>query len=550
MLEDLAGRVEIWSPATAAWATARKGQALEEGSSIRTQDSSQARLRFPDGSVIQLDNKTTFEMSSIGSQKTELNLLKGKLKAFVRGLFTSRMQIRTPTAVAAIRGTELSISADENRSDMSVQEGRMEVQDNSGKELVIGSEERVEIGKEGHSEPQLASLNDPEVKPAFNPYTLQRELVRDQVVEGLQGEFARELKKSEYQLGKSLTDVYGRRVRLESFITRTAPNEIKFVFLNFRQNRFDHGFMRQKFANPLPERLSRLGGVFHEAFGMPGSKPLNWLTEMEMFATNTIDSYQRLAEFGEPIPVTFTNIFQTCTEAGCTETTVPTTFHMPSFMNYHVRIFGPGYNVIKERFEFTMDPPDAFVGFNAASGVGAANWGFKQYFSGATGTAHTGAGITDFAKLTSPLREPDFGDAVTPGVFSQSGSEFPKFVSFEQPSGPGAMHMRFTRKYPDGKNFTDEFALIDNAGNPLRFPAFGPGGPGTAPGSAEEPKYGDKNREKQGDRKELNWEFRVQADEFQGRDIDLVIDPRIFNALDKGNNNPGCRAGSTRGCTN
>lgn len=524
MLEDLAGRVEVWSPATNAWAQAKIGQPLEEGNAIRTQDASRAMLRFPDGSVIQLDNKTTFEVSSIGSQKTELNLLKGRLKAFVRGLFTSRMQVRTPTAVAAIRGTELSISADENHSEMSVQEGRMEVQDNSGKELVIGSEERVEIGKEGHGEPQLASLNDPEVKPAFNPYTLQRELVRDQVVEGLQGEFARELKKSEYQLGKSLTDVYGRRVRLESYITRTAPNEIKFVFLNFRQNRFDHGFMRQKFNSALPERLGNIGGVFRQAFGVPGAKPFNWLTEMELFASNTVDNYQRLANFGEPIQITFPS-YQACTESGCTSTLVEQKVFIPQTFAYQLRIFGPGYDVIKERFQFDM----------GGTPTDPSTWGFQMYFNGATGNQvglflPAGFDVADYASLKSP----DFGNAITPFVQSASLEETPKFISFEQPSGFDAMHMRFTRMYPDGRKMTDEFALIDNAGNPFRFGQFA---------HMADREGHQQAGEGQRERKEFNWEFRIQADEFKGRDIDLVVDPRIFHALDNGDDNPRRQAG-------
>lgn len=112
------------------------GTALPSGTLIRTGDASSVIIEFPDGSRSQLGAQGALRLNAVreviasGAQQVELQLDQGRIESSVAS--TSRAgggySVRTPAAVAAVRGTEFRISVDE-ASDVRTEtlEGRVDV---------------------------------------------------------------------------------------------------------------------------------------------------------------------------------------------------------------------------------------------------------------------------------------------------------------------------------------------------------------------------------------------------------------------------------------
>jgi hypothetical protein len=103
------------------WMPLRVGQELEPGSTVRTaNDSTVVLFLDQNGPLVKLTENTTlgidkltFEPTGVDTiVDTQLDLKSGRVIGIVRKLSTtSKYEIKTPTGVAGIRGTEYSISA-------------------------------------------------------------------------------------------------------------------------------------------------------------------------------------------------------------------------------------------------------------------------------------------------------------------------------------------------------------------------------------------------------------------------------------------------------
>lgn len=118
------------------------GAALEAGDQLTTHDSSRVRLQLIDGSIINLGPQSELSIDDVVSggpgtdRQISLDLALGALKAFAAPATPrSRFEIRTPSAITAVRGTEWGILATAAQSDILVLSGRVGVRKNevSGK---------------------------------------------------------------------------------------------------------------------------------------------------------------------------------------------------------------------------------------------------------------------------------------------------------------------------------------------------------------------------------------------------------------------------------
>lgn len=116
------GKVEIIRRGTGRVQEAAVNSILWEQDTIRTAADSNVTLRFVDGSttLLQGDSSLTLEKlkgyGDTGMADTNVRLQKGRLHNKVRPKAGpgSRFEIETPSAIAAVRGTEYRISAEEN----------------------------------------------------------------------------------------------------------------------------------------------------------------------------------------------------------------------------------------------------------------------------------------------------------------------------------------------------------------------------------------------------------------------------------------------------
>jgi hypothetical protein len=104
------GRVEIQRNGQAQYAPAEKGSLLFEGDKIKTGELARAAILLDDGSLIRLNanSELLLKDKKPGNQKSRLQLMLGHLWAKVTKQENS-LEIETPTAVAAIKGTQLEL---------------------------------------------------------------------------------------------------------------------------------------------------------------------------------------------------------------------------------------------------------------------------------------------------------------------------------------------------------------------------------------------------------------------------------------------------------
>ncbi len=92
----------------AQWKVAVVGQTLYKGYEIKTDPDSRMDIRFHDNTAIQLSGNSEMSIDNLTVRKLQLNVHSGSLYGKFDKLFKEHdLQVKTPTAFAAIRGTDL-----------------------------------------------------------------------------------------------------------------------------------------------------------------------------------------------------------------------------------------------------------------------------------------------------------------------------------------------------------------------------------------------------------------------------------------------------------
>ncbi|HCC48601.1 MAG TPA: hypothetical protein DEQ38_10885 [Elusimicrobia bacterium] len=147
-LYNLKGTVEI-KAAAGQWAPALKGRPVAEGDAVRTGKGAWCEILFRDGSFIKMDaqSETAAEELKAGAQERvfSFSFLRGRalwLAGKVAPGKKSKFQVRTPSAVCAVRGTDFSVDVSTSgETTVGLFEGRLAVSGaGAEKELAAGSE--------------------------------------------------------------------------------------------------------------------------------------------------------------------------------------------------------------------------------------------------------------------------------------------------------------------------------------------------------------------------------------------------------------------------
>lgn len=500
------GAVEVRSGKD--WRPVAGPEELIEGTEVRTNGSSTAELRFSDGSRIQLAPGTVFKIDKTDTHEMSFSLGLGKLRAAFSGLLSSRVRIRTPTAVAAVRGTVFEIGTNEKTSAIVMAEGVLEVTDNNGKEAVLTSEETLRIGENGMEKPRMVALNSREALQAVRPYAVHQDMARDATRSMLEDLRNRELKSNEAQLGKDVVDAFGRRVRLEEYLLRPDTKSYEILFLSHRQDRFDWGHLIHTFNSAIPNDLSQVPAIVAGAF-LAEKQPTNWLKSSEFYATNTIDAEKEVRTFGAPVQIDFKGY-----NAG-----VSKLLWYPSSIDFTQSIQGPGVvvgaNGWRDQFVQHQDynttvTSNFFWQLNVQPSI-SANTDIAFSASKILG-ANVGQGAslpTDYTSFSVVLDPSNQTDVNNGGLAHTSYDLYqPIDTVFTTPSGPGRADLRAVTTYPDGSTMQVEKFLVSNDGKILDF---------SNPTSTLFGQDGS-----------YNLEINIKSSLFQGRDIDVLIAPEIL----------------------
>ncbi len=149
---SLEGKGDFREDATQAWRAARVKQELSPGQFVRTGELSRMGLAFIDQSQIRINQNTLLQIKEVAppgsASQTVLDLVKGR--AWSQAKSASRgVRIQTPSATAAIRGTDWELSVDdEGRSTLTVLSGEVEFFNDAGRLTVRSNEQATaEVGK-------------------------------------------------------------------------------------------------------------------------------------------------------------------------------------------------------------------------------------------------------------------------------------------------------------------------------------------------------------------------------------------------------------------
>lgn len=321
---------------------------LSAGDSVLTGRGGRVFIQFRDGSQSTIDQNAVFAVEEEKDDSVTLNLTLGKIWCAVSKLANRRFRVRTPTAVAAVRGTEFTVeSFGDKKTSVEVFGGMVAVRGALGDEALVGASQRVDSragrldavqrfearpdprmppakgGEGGAAEPKgppppggrgegerkedgrRGDKGGDERRPqfGFNPDRMKdlvaREAGRFEAQNQRESSAAFDQRNELYQAGKSVIDAFGRRVRVEEFITRPAADAFKFVSVSHREDRTDVATVDVRANAALPADLRQAGNLF----GAPGtSAPAYWAVQQRTMLRNlsTGDSYVQIGVDGAP----------------------------------------------------------------------------------------------------------------------------------------------------------------------------------------------------------------------------------------------------------
>ncbi len=477
-LSETTGRVFLLPAGSTVWAQISRGHVLAAGDRVRTDAGSKAAIDFGDGSRIEIGANGAFTLQESAASQSTLQLSVGRLRAWVKHRLGAKFTVRTPNAVCSVRGTEFAVDVNPSggtRVEMFT--GLLAVADNMGNEALLKDGQRVEVTDKG-----LGKTEGGEQAAAGGGADAKRENAKREVglemsKEEVQAAAALEQKNAVYQQGKAIIDVNGKRVRIEQYIVRPAPDQAKLVILNERADRFDFFYYKWIFNKALPTDLAI---AFRQLPGCIGAaceyNPLSF----ETARSNTQDSMVEVASGGHQVDVN--------NNAVGTGDDVRQAYDQASDSYINLAAGTPFFKTLYNTGRLTFNGVEHYS-YTKAAVVGAGD--IQNEFSTSIAGGH-------LAKtFTTKLRNPPLCG--------------PPNCTFKE---SGVIHEVFYSESDNGKVW-DKFDnyIISDEGKVATYEAFG-----TFSSNVEYKKN------------LLLWNYQtiVTASEFNGRSIDLSVAPELF----------------------
>ena len=143
-LASTTGDVTVLAADGSPEASGEAGMPLEEGDRVVVGEGGSADVALDGGSLITVRENSDFKLEKTSKTESTFFLAAGSLLAKIQKLGEQRMRVRTPGAVAAVRGTEFGVEVDGQDSHVGVfDEGKVEVTGAAGgaPELLISNQE-------------------------------------------------------------------------------------------------------------------------------------------------------------------------------------------------------------------------------------------------------------------------------------------------------------------------------------------------------------------------------------------------------------------------
>ena len=182
------GRVEVRANPQAAWQPVRLDDALCAGDSVQVLERSRAGLLLANDVLLRLDQNSVLMLGEADPEKPSvMEFLRGWLHVITR--HRKQFRVTTPVANAMVEGTEFTISAEPDRSSVTVDEGRVQMQSRGGT-LALESGQAGEVRGTGAPQafPRLRPLDAVQWALYFPPVLRYRPSLKDPVFSKLEEE--------------------------------------------------------------------------------------------------------------------------------------------------------------------------------------------------------------------------------------------------------------------------------------------------------------------------------------------------------------------------
>ncbi|HOW27358.1 MAG TPA: FecR domain-containing protein [Elusimicrobiota bacterium] len=512
--------VEVQHKGETKWFTVRKGLDLKEGDRLRTGSASKAEVALENGSRLKVSANSTVRVDSLSKLSRMISIEIGKLKAIVKKLGPQdKFSVKTPIAAASVRGTIFEMGYDGTNGSLDVYKGLVSLTQD-GQEVFLRSGERIDFIPD-----RPLGTPSPRRSPGGEGSQGSRSEIRREVglsmsKEEVMAAAAEEMRLAEYQVGKTLIDVHGKRVRLEEYVIR-KPREVaaadqdkafKLVVLNERDDRFDYFYYKGIFNRSLPDDLSV---ALKDVSGKIGTTaPDYYLTQYEMAQSNTQDFIKDNASGGHLVKITYDGTNYTLTDPDNPTNTKTVTADEQSIsdgVTYH-KIYDP----INDLFTTVTDDQYAAGDFKpAVFDPGDDNYRYLTTADTVWKTRYNSYShvINDIAKQSYTVKTtlPNTLAIDLDAVFTYAGGYALPYT--ETPSGSDYLHNRVTVFYGDGTKEAYDTYIISDDGTIATKKDFA----GITSGAAYKTEL-------------LKWNYEqvITATEFNGRKIDLVVEPKIL----------------------
>lgn len=512
-VEAVTRSVDIYKAGGNGWKKAASRASLAPDDKIRTGKRSVARVKLEDGTKVLLLQNSQAEIENLSNVQKTIKLLRGRIRAIVAKIKGgNQFKINTPVGVASVRGTDFEVEFFDDKGnggqmEVSVNEGQVAVgREKLGEiehEVLLNAGEKIRFGIEGEIGDPVRSGAAPMERDEF-----RAEMVNQQKKDSIIAMAAEESRNADYQIGKSLIDAYGNRVRVEEYIMRPAADQFKLVVLNERLEHFDYFTYKGTFNTALPEDLSI---ALKDVGGKLNSQPNYYMTEYATEASNTIDSITDRAQGGHLVQIDLSSDGETYT----------LTTTNPDASTY-TRTISAAEELSDGTFKIYNPIKDAFSVVSAANKEDAMKIAVLDSETG----AYRNLGADDtFWKTRFNTYDSFINSTAKTAWAPNSGvqntlandldatfSNAPVVTVSEFPLGSAQLQNRLSLYYQDGSQTVYTNSIIDDQGNIAPASAFA--GKSTSASYKEE-------------LEKWNYEQRVTSTEMGGRYIDLVVDPRI-----------------------
>jgi len=168
------GSVECLKAGAGAWVAVAAPYMLNAGDQIKTGPAGKADIYIKYGAKVRLGPETTFMVNKVSPGGNTVQVMRGRMSAWIRKLANRKFSVRTPAAVCAVRGTVFGVEVDEaGETTWDLFSGSIDVSDNMGNMIGMLPNNRLKVTPAGGA--AIPEALPAGVKPPSEPAKIKEE---------------------------------------------------------------------------------------------------------------------------------------------------------------------------------------------------------------------------------------------------------------------------------------------------------------------------------------------------------------------------------------